>query len=207
MKLWTIQPASVLRRLQREGALQVDRTKYRELPAAYEWMASEMVRRKGWKRGHLPWWFHCKKPSPEKQRRAWPAGRRMVVMEFEMPRERVLVMPAWAWNHVYSQDFLAFSRREHSKWERDLAGGVRNVDRRPLPRDWNARLRSSWERLFNRRLPRSHWDPGNFWAVPGKVAIAEALELECLVNAQAYTGTSRSWLRAHLSLRKAKRKG
>lgn len=206
MKLWTIQSASVLRALRRGGVLHVDRKQYREIPAAYEWVAGEMVRRKGWKKGHLPWWFYCRKPSAEKHRRMWPAGRLMVVLELDVARDRVFVMPSWAWNLVYLQDYLAVSKRELSKWERDLARNVRDVDRRPLPGDWNARLRSSWERLFTRRLPASHWDPDDFWSFKGNVAITEALDLGCLVSAKKYIGTSKLSLRTLLAASKSKRK-
>jgi hypothetical protein len=137
------------------------------VPPQYEWLTAQLVRRRGWTPGRLPWWAYCAKPDLRRCRHRPHMPRLQARLELELPPERAFVIPCWAWNAVHCQDYVAFSQAEERDWRaRMLAAVPLDPDATdeptplwPLPEPWRSELEASWERLFDPRLPAIGWSP------------------------------------------------
>lgn len=192
--LWTIQPASVLEPLRESGVLRVDRMKLVGVPHAYRWLARQLRRRVPGYRGGLPWWFSTKRPDLRRHRFRWPRGEALVRLEVELDSARVASFPSWAWDLVYTGDFLARSLSEYRSWEAGLRRAGIDEDTGPLPLPWRSHLERSWERLFT-ALPDRPWRGYRRlrgWALLGTEAVAEEIRASDVRSATRLQGASQS---------------
>lgn len=164
MRLWTIKPIEVWKRLQQEKTLLVDPMhpdfleKDEHLLAAYEWMREQMTRRLPNYEGNHPWWAYDYKLDLRAHRfHTYPPNERGVRMELEIPQEKILLSAYGAWHCVLSRWYLPYAtdpedyEREGDAWNAEAkAHGVDTYQNSvPLPEPWESRMRASWERIFD----------------------------------------------------------
>lgn len=193
MRVWTIQPLDVWESLQRRRRLQVcpNSPKYRGyIPPAYQWLQQQLGNRMAGYMGHLPWWVYGRKPDLRQHRHLLTNGATGVRLELELAAGCCLTFPCWAWQHVFCQDYLAFSPQEYDQWQRRLQRAVPYEDTWPLPQPWRSRLEASWERLFAPGLPRLSWDQNHEWSrTPCVEGVVEVLRLDDVRCATEFKGT------------------
>lgn len=194
LRVWTIQPEGVWEKLQQVGVLHVDPEQLPYscyVPPSYTWLTRQLRRRvSGWE-GGLPWWVYCERPDLRQFRHYRPWGSREVRLEIEPSTSISVTFPVWAWNLVYTRELLATSRDEAERWYRRLRIAVPDEDTWPLPEPWNGELEASWERLFDPRLPRTHWDPEALGSKGEREGVLNCLCLEDVRNVTPFTGCDR----------------
>lgn len=187
IRLWTIQPIAVWEQLQRDGVLLVDESRLGEdLPASYQWLRQNLSKVIPGYRGGLPWWFYCQKPDLRVHRH-FQFGQQ-VRLELEVNTGHFFIMPSWAWDRVYAQDYLAKTWAEWRNWHLRLRLAVADEDLWPLPEPWHTELVQSWHRLFHPDLPpKPIFRYGLSW-LPGLEAVSERLKLTEVKQVAHFTG-------------------
>lgn len=163
MRLWTVQPSEIWTRLQSEGLVYVDPFRINPegwIHPPYEWLACQLRERIADSSGRLPWFAYCERPDLRWVRHSRPLGSQEVLIEFEPPDDALIAFPCWAWNDVFCEQYLAFTRTESLNWARRLKidTGINFSDRDgELPEPWQSELQASWLRLFSPDLPAQSW--------------------------------------------------
>jgi hypothetical protein len=119
--------------------------------AAYRWMVGQMRARLPAFSGDHPVWAFLYRPyiyDPE-----GPIDREYVLLEFEIPRERVLLSDFSAWHWVMSQSFLSMSDEEFDATD---PRGSTPPDATTVERSWHRIFEpdtiTEWVRGDDRRL-------------------------------------------------------
>ena len=186
MRVWTVQPLVVWERLQEMGTLYVDQDCFPYggyVPWQYQWVACRLQERLPSGNGGLPWWAYCQKPDLRWVRHHRPLDQPQVRIELEL--EAVLTFPGWAWDVIYSGQFLAFTKREQELWETAMRQSVPDEDLWPLPQPWRDELEASWLQLFAPDLPTHGWTDMANEALPYNEAVFETLclrDIRCVTH-------------------------
>jgi hypothetical protein len=197
MRLWTVQPLVVWEQIQQLGLLHGDETRGLTpdyVPHSYRWLVSQLKERLPDYPGTIPWWAYCEKPDLRWVRHRRPAGEPQVRLELEPGAGSYLTYPLWAWDTVYSGDYLSFARQERDEWMAAMRWAVPEEDTWPLPEPWRAQLEASWLRLFDPDLPARPWEDENPIRL-GKAGTREAvlgvLRLEEVRQVTHFAGRSK----------------
>lgn len=165
--------------MQARGEFRGDgRRVWRNMRPAYAWMMQQMERRLPEYGGGFPvWLWH--RPRPDFRNPGHlPRGTHGVLIEVELPRERVLLSDFETWNGVLNRFYLALSDREERDWNRRTAGLDQYSG--PLPEPYESELLMIWERIFELAvLKRSRrWGPINkIQAVTERVLLSEVRDV------------------------------
>lgn len=150
MRLWTIQPASVLEQVQRHGVARVvpeRRSTPDFVPPAFLWLNRQLESRIKGYGAVLPWWGYCRKPDLRRHR--WgrlPGGSRQVRIELSLGADEVVDFQIWAWDRVFCEKYLG-TRAQEQDWKRRLRkAGYHTWDE--LPEPFRLEQEKSWLRLF-----------------------------------------------------------
>lgn len=192
MRVWTVQPLLVWKRLQEAGTLRVDPTCFpydAYIPWQYEWIAARMQERIPGHQGGLPWWAYCQKPDLRWVRHGRPHGRPEVRIELEV--DHALSFPSWAWDIVYSRDFLTFTKHDYDSWTRLLRLAIPDEDLWPLPKPWQCALEASWLHLFHPALPLHQWADTSDTDPVRTEAVFETLRLQDVRAVTHFIGNNR----------------
>jgi Domain of unknown function (DUF3841) len=177
IRVWTVQPWEVWEAVESRGALAVDPRFSANLHRCYEWLQAQLLRRLPGYTGHYPWWAYGTRPDLRRVRHQQPYGARRVLIELDLPTERVMVFPFWAWDCIFYERFLSPSRRESEDWKKRLLKAVPNAeDTDPLPEPWQTELEASWERLFDPKLPARGWLVGRAPPLSEREVVFEVLD-------------------------------
>lgn len=193
LRIWTIQTIArwtSLIRSNSDSAYRVTCDEGTFLPDSYQWLKANLTSRLGWQKGRELWWAYCEKPDLRTYRHDLQRDIHYVRVELDIPRENLFVMPSWAWDTVYRQDYLAFSEAEYYQWTGSMLDCVpldpvftsMRVPVWPLPEPWRSELQCSWSRLFSSRLPRESWT--DRWS-DKREAVFDELRLEYVVAVEA----------------------
>lgn len=187
MKIWSIQTLEAFDSLIDEGVLRAFKKHAMETssgggyeyPPEYEWMISQMEKRVGPapKPGMTPLWawayYGPEKPRPDLRRLAWywsDQNQDLVMIEAEIPDEKILVSDFDAFHAVMNKSYLPFNEMEDEKF-----------DKKSLSKDkLDQAIQSSWDRIFDKdQLCENYWGPKRqrtlqacFW----ELHIAEVVE-------------------------------
>ncbi len=176
MRLWTIQHPAALERARRNGALRGDGRRLclgPQFRRPYRWLIGEMLKRVPGYTGRYPVWAWPKKQDLRGVGYV-PRGEKAVMIECEVPGERVLLSDFGAWHMVLNGSYLALTEAEDDEWDRAWGKQLREYDywervgRRKgepepadIPHEQRLRLERSWERIFDFKvLRRSKWAGG-----------------------------------------------
>lgn len=194
--LWTIQHVSVWKLLQERRVLYRDEVPGAEKrPMPYLWLENQMKGRLNNYGGHPLWWAYCQKPDLRRHRHVYADGEPYVRLELDASRIPHVWFPSWAWNQVFCQDFLAYSRKEYTLWKKRVRAAIGKVESWPLPEPWRSELEASWERLFDPKLPHLGWDKRFGWSRNVRLeAVFEVLRLETVKRVTIFKGAAK-WLR------------
>jgi len=141
MKLWTVQADDARQQLIKDGMLvgSWDRIDDSMFESAYRWLVKQMI-----KRGlmdsdkHPPVWAWSTKPEPGTVEE-WSAPESkdsFVLMEIEVPDNKVLVTNFDAWHCVLNDGFCSFTDEEMDNYfDRDLYS--------------RQDIEDSWQRIFD----------------------------------------------------------
>jgi hypothetical protein len=157
LRLWTIQLLAVWEQLQRHQALYVqleqvdpEDSHLLDYTEQYDWMREPMARRLPSYGGRYPWWAYLR-PKPDLRGSAWnmgPLGTRYVRLELAVEPERVLLsnVDAW-WGRACTDLYMEADAADEEVWYAELRQhGIQSS--LSLPRAFNLRRASSWERIF-----------------------------------------------------------
>jgi len=157
----------------------------------YRWLQSQLPQRITGYQGHLPWWAFSKKPDIKFHQRMLENGESAVLMKISKSSELFRCFHSWAWNRVFCEDYLADSKVEYDRWEKELRSAVPDEDERPLPQPWQRLLERSWDRLFDSDLPEFDWDSNSVWAQRRCVeGVFETLALEEVIQVTMFDSMS-----------------
>jgi hypothetical protein len=200
LRVWTIQPVEVWQQLQQLGELRVDATRlpYSSgyVPESYYWLTRQLRKRVPNWDSDLPWWVYCERPDLRQFRHCRPWGSQEVRLEIEPAISLADTFPVWAWNQVYTRQYLAKTRAEAERWEARRWQAVPDEDLWPLPDPWRAELESSWERLFDSTFPQTCWDSEALGANGGREGVLNCLRLDEVRNVTPFVGCDRRSPRA-----------
>ena len=157
MRLWTIQHASVLDGLKRDGVLRADgRNIDRGRRRAYEWMVEQLTKKIGPPPNGCHWpiwgWEHLPSAHYRGLDRARPdlrarghllAGTRGVRIAFEADEDKVLLSCFDSWHAVLNDHYNAVTDREFEVSEAFIA--EKGADAREVVEQ----RQRSWERIFD----------------------------------------------------------
>lgn len=180
MILWTVQHAETWERLQNDGILRGDGRRveayHRE---AYEWIAGQMRLRLPPLHARFPLWGWCLwqglgRPRPDLRASGHLArGTPGVRVEFDIPKDKVLLSDFDAWHCVLNKRFLSLTEDEDNAFAAELES-ARVQDRWPYPEPFRSRVVSSWQRIFDLEAGEEEW-----WGAPSERSIqATFWELE-----------------------------
>lgn len=191
IRAWTIQPWAVWEKVEAQGALTVDARYSADLHHCYEWLREQLLRRAPGYTGHYPWWAYATRPDLRRVRHHRPCRERYALIELDLPWERVVVFPFWAWDCIFYGRFLSPDRRESEDWERRRLEAVPDEDTYPLPEPWRTELETSWERLFDPWLPSQGWLQGKALILSEREVAFEVLDRSCVRRVTPFLGTSK----------------
>lgn len=163
MRLWTIQPAHAYETLRTGRPYRCEKTlcenlKYEKFKEAYAWLAGQMTRRIGPPPNgtELPVWaWHTtdwKNKRPDMRQPLFRySDKPHVLMELELPEDRVLLSDYIAWHIVLNQGYYGNAEND-SEFEQEM----NEFDM--LPQDTQAIMRiKSWEKIFDTRKIDTDW--------------------------------------------------
>ena len=190
LRLYTVQPTSMVRTLLQEGRL-LAKPEFGEEDtpwdwrSAYTWLAQQMRTRlfvAAPATAEFPFWaWHfwngAVQPKPDlrysSMRRWAKSTERHVLLEMAVPADGVLLSDYDAWHWVLNYWYLG-AARETCRFERDLkAKGLCFWKQKPLPDEAeHIRMAKSWERIFDfaaARLvgmpPKNQRIQATFWSL------------------------------------------
>lgn len=156
MRIWTIQPVELYRKLESKGVLLADgRRCDRYFRAAYQWMTAQMRHRLPPSRGRFPWWGWCRyekhRAKPDLRAGGYlRKGQQGARIELELADDEVLLSDFNDWHYVLNGWFLADNEAEDGRFEQELEElGHKLFD--PYPEFVRAKILASWERIFELR--------------------------------------------------------
>jgi hypothetical protein len=147
MKLYTTQPIEVWNKLQEQKILIADAMlgehidqEYAEkngfsieddsFYAAYSWMKEQMEHRIPGYQGNWPWWAWTHKIDIRSERHLYPKGEEFVMIELEIPDEKVLCSCFEGWHSVLNRRYLAKTMIEEAKADQEWME-ITNMDTDP----------------------------------------------------------------------------
>lgn len=154
VQAWTIQPWTVWEQVAAGRPLLVEWKYASGLHVSYDWLREQLLRRIPGYTGRYPWWAYDHRPDLRRLRHMMQSGEVHALLELAVPSERVAILPARAWDSIFSGQYVAADRRESLDWERRRRRAVRDEDQWPLPEPWHSELLASWERIFAADFPR-----------------------------------------------------
>ena len=170
MRLWTVQPISVLHQIQTHGLALVDPFQVNEsgnVDSSYRWLVWQLSFRINESKGWYPWFAYCERPDLRWVRHSRPSGEH-VMIEFEPPEDEVVSFPSWAWSKIFSQQYLSISRADELAWKAKFKQSTGEaiedvyfceiVSR--FDRSLQMQIEASWLRLFQPDLPARSWEYG-----------------------------------------------
>jgi hypothetical protein len=189
IRLWTVQPVEVWRKLKRRGCLAVDNERNTRVHESYEWLVGQLKKRLPGYRGNYPWWAYLSRPDLRRVRHEKYRTEDYCLLELLVPKERVMVFPAWAWDAIFYGHYLSLKPTESETWHRRLDLAVPNhEDLLTLPQPWLTELYHSWELLFSPRLDRNGPRTRRRYHA-NQEAVFEVLELGHVQQVQSFRGT------------------
>ena len=153
MRLWTMQPVSILTEINRKGAVTCTTAlseNFHDFKDAYLWMSEKMTERgiKNPDNVVLPLWawhtFDGKHKKPDLRHSGYMStGTDAVCIEFEIPDDEVLLSGFVEWHSVLNDGYY-IDAVDDKEWERLYA----EYDRLPVNKKEEVK-RKSWMRIFN----------------------------------------------------------
>lgn len=163
IRVWTIQPLQVLKRLEKEKVLYANAAQVpAEFRQAYDWMRGQMQRRIPGYGNHYLWWGWYS-PRPDLRQSAHlPRGTRGVRLELALAPSQVLLSDFDAWHVVLNHGYLALSEEEDEAWYQRFEAAVSDRLAWPPPEPWYSEILHSWERVFDLHAlaASDYWDVG-----------------------------------------------
>lgn len=147
IKVYTIQNAKVLDKLNSSGTYKTDRRFicFAHFKKPYQWLANQAKRRiPGWTEDR-PIWVWLKRPDLRRNRFVYGTNNeRLVLIELEVPRDQVLISDFDTWHCVLNESYLPLSNKDfdqfYEKYEK-VSGD--------LTKPGQDLLQKSWERCIN----------------------------------------------------------
>jgi len=155
LKVWSIQPLSVWRRLQKEGIFTGRRefVKDEQFRAAYDWMTRQMKLRL-----HedppvpdaMPVWAwyqydNSRKRKPDLRRSAHlPRGTKGARLTLTLDRTRTLLSDFTRWHHVLNASYLPSDQADHDAFERRSKAVLADECRKIVERSWDRIFDLNW---------------------------------------------------------------
>ena len=154
---------------------------------AYDWMRGQMQRRVDGCQGGYPWWAWAeRKPDLRRETWGYKQGDMAVRIELEVPRSQVVLSCFHAWDAVLWGSYCGFDAEDEAKFERhwqavalrfaieedvmygllvDAGAQLENTKCQAgiSSEAWEqidvlrARIRQSWERIFDLQWMRQSW--------------------------------------------------
>jgi len=159
MQIWTIQNEAAWAYLRETGQLHASREhQAEEWPEAYEWIRSQLIRRVGppptndavplW--GWYQWQGRARmRPDLRTLRHHWgSAGNTYVLIECELPDDRVMLSDFEAWHVILNGRYLSPTDEEEAAYLADR----KRYDQQPseaLAENLRQRYYGSWERVID----------------------------------------------------------
>lgn len=177
--LWTIQPVIQWENLVRNGVMRSDgRHAFRPYRSAYRWMRQQMKEKiRSYRGPSLLWAWHSPKPDLRRRAHLW-VGKLGVRIEFEVPRDQILLSDFESWHHVLNGWYLAWSEKEFDDWYKSLPKKISDKH--------VCLIKESWQRIFDlEALAKCDQD----WLGPpdGIQATLEEIRLEQVVRVEHFT--------------------
>ena len=143
MRLWTFQSLAAWRHLTKTGALHTTAAHIDSdlnYNGAYDWMVRQMQRRMPAHSGHYPIWALPYAPDDATCAAYTSATEDLVLMELEVPPERVLLSDYHLWHSVLNNAYCARTEAEDDAFERRY--------RYPYTGHAERVVERSWQRIF-----------------------------------------------------------
>lgn len=177
MRVFSVQPVSVVNRLERDQVVQADRSmSHPEFLFAYDWISEQMSRRLKTGGERWPWWGWLDWTEVAYGASTVPDDEQ-IWLEIELPKDKVLLCDYTTWHLVLARAYVALTADEDEAWEREMeAAGLSRGDW-PLPEPWQTRLLASWERIFDLDALKG----SEYWGSVRAQALFAPLELASVV--------------------------
>lgn len=155
MRLWTAQTVDVYESLIKTGTHHCDESKIRDFEwwkRAYDWLAEKMTDRIGAPPANVkyPVWLWYKwnsrhrKPDLRSRRAFGPKGRKMVMLEIEIPDDKVVLSDFDNWHSVLNNYYSCSSARSESEYDK-ISEWLDS-----LPKDERQiEIEKSWDSIFD----------------------------------------------------------
>ncbi len=156
MRVWTIQPVELYRKLESKGVLLADGRRYhRYFRAAYQWMTAQMRHRLPPSRARFPWWAWCRyekhRAKPDLRAGGYlRKGQQGARIELELANEEVLLSDFNDWHYVLNEWYLSDNEAEDEHFEQELEE-LGHKWSAPYRKPLQAKMHASWERIFELR--------------------------------------------------------
>lgn len=150
MRLWTFRDPEEWKQAEKLGRLRADGRRVMErawLPA-YRWMKTQMKKRIAGYSGRFPLWAWSERQFADLRKTGHaPKGSKALLVECEIPAERVLLSDFTAWHFALNDWHLGRTEAEHKAWLRRWG---RDKDwHRKLPAEGRREIEASWEVMFD----------------------------------------------------------
>lgn len=178
MKLWTMQPASLLNEIEKNGVFRCDEsksfnlTKENSLKPQYNWLINQMEQKIGKRPDGVKfpiwawhtWEFKRQMPDPDSAAFLKRDGDR-VFLTIDIPEEKVVLTDFDAWQNVMTDGFVsaATNEREYDR-EAELLDTTDDTELAKL-------IQKSWQNVFivdkvdNEFLTRGKYIQATFWEI------------------------------------------
>ena len=163
MRLWTIQPVSVLNELNEKGYFICAPEKAGNISdgsftPAYKWMVSEMEKKVGARPSEVSypvWAWHTtdwKHKKPDLRRNYYAKkGETCVCLEIEVPDEEVVLSDFNCWHDILSMRYSDNSMNEE-EWEKEMEW----FEKLPAS-EKEVEMRKSWNKIFDIAPFKNDW--------------------------------------------------
>ena len=161
MLLWTIQPASVYDRIQREGVYRFTNREHedlKEFPWAYSWLNEELTKRigpppagvVGPARGWLRWEPERVRPDLRWMRWNWGPWGEHVLMQIDIPESQVVFLDFECWCLILTHSYIDDNEEESERVDKELNCLSEE--------EAEKRIRESWQKAFDiEYVPDDYW--------------------------------------------------
>ena len=167
LTLWTIQHPDVWKQICMEGRYVLgdpyflDENEYCNIPEfvkSYDWMIKKMEEKLGKRPTNctLPiwaWYRHRDEyyPKPDLRTIVWqyPKNCKRVIIELEIPRNKVLLSDFESWHHVLNNWYLPISAKDSHKFDNEAKKAGVDLYREEHPKNFQDRIEASWDRVFD----------------------------------------------------------
>ncbi len=147
-RIWTIHEEDAWEAFQEQGVIKGDgRRIIHDHRKAYRWMMRQMKDRIPGYGGGYPVWAYSRwapdEPKPDVNDCVDPSPKRLVMLECEVPRDRILKSDVELWNFVLNgTEYLGRNEQEEEAWEARARSG--KVHHATLAKE----MRDSWMLMF-----------------------------------------------------------